>query len=397
MAVGDVDALDTAAAPPWYPMSLVGRACDPSTFADGVPSPWGRLHGWDFTVALSPEWWNTELDGRWGDWPSKVNRVEVVNETRFGLVLHVDDAWVAHVHPFPTGLDVSTLTLFEPWREALASAPILLPVAGMKRDRGDQVVVFPMHEVLSVESAAKRAREAVQSAGKVHAALVLHATPNTERRWNDRLKSMEEGLKATTLWRAPHTRHVVGLPATTPSLESMMERDGGLVVVPQPRALVDRLLAPAERRPGVWDVAMMEQRLSMMDLFAGTEARRAIYTAWGETVPSSWTSPSALSTVNGGAWIWRYEAILTMLAEARAFGLEDQLKRCDRWLLDVSRIQARLGELRTVHAARRLGVVAAAAGVIFGSGPVQLPFVIGSVVVALTAHVVHQRRTPPSF
>ena len=115
-------------------MSLVGRACDPSTFADGVPSPWGRLHGWDFTVALSPEWWNTEPDGRWGDWPSKVNRVEVVNETRFGLVLHVDDAWVAHVHPFPTGLDVSTLTLFKPWREALASAPILLPVAGMKSD-----------------------------------------------------------------------------------------------------------------------------------------------------------------------------------------------------------------------------------------------------------------------
>ena len=118
MAVGDVDAQDTAAAPPWYPMSLVGRACDPSTFADGVPSPWGRLHGWDFTVALTPEWWNTEPDGRWGDWPSKVNRVEVVNETRFGLVLHVAAAWVAHVHPFPTGLDVSTLTLFEPWREA---------------------------------------------------------------------------------------------------------------------------------------------------------------------------------------------------------------------------------------------------------------------------------------
>ena len=154
---------------------------------------------------------------------------------------------------------------------------------------------------------------------------------------------------------------------------------------------------PAERRPGVSDIAMMEQRLSMMDVFDGTEARRAFYQAWGETVPSSWTSPSSMSTVNGGVWIWRYEAMLLMLAEARAFGLREQAKRCDRWLLDVSRIQARLGELRTIHAVRRGGVLLAIAGLVIGSGPVQLPFVVGSALVALTAHVVHRRRTPPPF
>ncbi len=397
MSVLVADSEDTVPSPPWFPATLVDKVCDPSTFSDGVPSPWGRLHGWDFTVALSPEWWNTASEGQWGDWPGDVQRVVVVNETRFGLVLQLDDAWTVHVHPFPTGLDVSTLSLYEPWRTALASAPVLLPVAGMKNEQGDHVVVFPLHEVLPVEHVARRAREAVQSAGTVHAALWGHATPNTERRWNDRLKALEDGLKTTTLWRAPHTRHVVGLPTANVRVESMTERDGVLTVVPVPRSLVDRLLAPAERRPGVSDIAMMEQRLSMMDVFDGTEARRVFYQAWGETVPSSWTSPSSMSTVNGGVWIWRYEAMLLMLAEARAFGLREQAKRCDRWLLDVSRIQARLGELRTIHAVRRGGVLLAIAGLVIGSGPVQLPFVVGSALVALTAHVVHRRRTPPPF
>ena len=397
MAVFVAGSEDNGTAPPWFPKALVDRVCDPSTFGDGVPSPWGRLHGWDFTVALSAEWWNTQSDGQWGDWPGDVQRVEVVNETRFGLVLQLDDAWTAHVHPFPTGLDVSTLSLYEPWKMALASAPVLLPVAGMKKEQGDHIVIFPHHECLPVEQVAQRRHEAVQSAGTVHASLWSHATPNTERRWNDRLKSMEDRLKTTTLWRAPHTRHVVGLPATNVRLESMTERDGVLTVVPGPRSLVDRLLAPGERLPGVSDVAMMEQQLSLMDVFEGTEARRSFYGAWGETVPSSWTSSSSMSTVNGGVWIWRYEAILLMLAEARAYGLSDQVKRCDRWLLDVSRIQARLGELRTVHAVRRGGVFAAIAGVVFGSGPVQLPFVVGSALVALVAHVAYRQRTPPPF
>jgi hypothetical protein len=89
--------------------------------------------------------------------------------------------------------------------------------------------------------------------------------------------------------------------------------------------------------------------------------------------------------------------MLLMLAEARAYGLKKQAKQCDRWLFDVSRIQARLGELRTVHAVRRGGVLAALAAGIIGSGPVQIPFVLGSMGVALAAHLVHQRRMPPPF
>jgi hypothetical protein len=131
--------------------------------------------------------------------------------------------------------------------------------------------------------------------------------------------------------------------------------------------------------------------------FDSSDSREGFYRAWGEGVPSSWTSSASLSTVNGGVWIWRYEAMLLMLAEARAYGLKQQAKACDRWLFDVSRIQARLGELRTVHAVRRGGMWAAIAAALIGSGPAQIPFVLCSAGVALAAHLVHQRRMPPPF
>jgi hypothetical protein len=142
---------------------------------------------------------------------------------------------------------------------------------------------------------------------------------------------------------------------------------------------------------------MMEQRFSMNELFASTGSRQSFYEAWGTIVPSTWTSPGSLSTANGGVWIWRYHAMLLMLAEARAYGLAKQAKQCDRWLFDVSRIQARLGELRTVHALRKGGAWAAVAAAILGSGPIQIPFILGAVGVAVAAHVVHQRRMPPPF
>lgn len=398
MAASGDSFADSAVHPPWFPHALVDRACVPATFADGLPSPWGRIHGWDHTGALSPDWWNQEHDGRWGAWPDAIKSVEVVSESRLGLTVHLNGTWVAQLYPFQTGMDVSTLALFEPWTNALSSAPILLPVAGQKNEHGDQVAVFEMHTCLSTETVVERPHDLVRAAAGVHAALVAHATPNTERRWNERLKAIEDQLKTTTLWRAPHSKHVVGLPSTPFSLDGVVaDASGAMALIAQPRSLVDHLLAPSERLPGVSSIAMFEQRLSLVEGFDSPESREGFYRAWGDGVPSSWTSRSSLSTANGGVWIWRYEAMLLMLAEARAYGLKKQAKACDRWLFDVSRIQARLGELRTVHAVRRGGMWAAIAAALLGSGPIQIPFVLGSAGVALAAHFVHQRRMPPPF
>ena len=398
MAAAPKSLADAKEQPPWYPGALLEVPCDTSSFESGLPSPWGRVYGWSVIDALQPGWWQGPHEGIWGDWPTEVGHVEILSQGVSGITVLVDDAFVAHLYPFQTGKDVSNLALFEPWRTSLDGAPLLLPIAGMKNQHGDQIAVFPRHQAVEPSDAVPRAHELVNTLARIHAALVPHATPNTERRWNERLKAVEDQLKTTTLWRAPHTKHVVGLPPVNAHLGCFADVEGGgLVVVPQPRPLVDHLLAPEERLPGVATVAMLEQLLSLEDVFATTAERREFYERWGAVVPSGWTSPSTLSTANGGVWIWRYHAMLLMLAEAKAFGHKERVKQCDRWLFDVSRIQARLGELRTVHAVRRGGLWVAVIAAVFGSPAVQLPTVVGSLAVSLVAHTVHQRRMPPPF
>lgn len=398
MAAAPKSLADAKEQPPWYPGALLEVPCDTSSFESGLPSPWGRVYGWSVIDALQPGWWQGPHEGIWGDWPTEVGHVEILSQGVSGITVLVDDAFVAHLYPFQTGKDVSNLALFEPWRTSLDGAPLLLPIAGMKNQHGDQIAVFPRHQAVEPSDAVPRAHELVNTLARIHAALVPHATPNTERRWNERLKAVEDQLKTTTLWRAPHTKHVVGLPPVNAHLGCFADVEGGgLVVLPQPRPLVDHLLAPEERLPGVATVAMLEQLLSLEDVFATTAERREFYERWGAVVPSGWTSPSTLSTANGGVWIWRYHAMLLMLAEAKAFGHKERVKQCDRWLFDVSRIQARLGELRTVHAVRRGGLWVAVIAAVFGSPAVQLPTVVGSLAVSLVAHTVHQRRMPPPF
>ncbi len=391
------DEAEEASAPPWFPHALLDVPCEPSTFAAGLPSPWGRLHGWDYTVALSPAWWSTAKANAWGDWPAEVESVEVVGHTSSGVVVDLDEAWTAHLYPFPTGRELSTLALYPSWSEALSKAPLTMPLAGLHDENGDFVAVFPKHACLPAAALTERPQALADGLGRLQQTLVPHATPNTERRWNDRLKSLEDGLKTTTLWRASHTRHVVGLPTVEVRLDAVRETENGLQFVPQPRSVVDRLLAPAERLPGAAIAARMEQRLALMGAFEDVTQRRSFYEAWGANLPAGWTSPASVSTVNGGVWIWRYEAILLMLAEARAHGRADQAAQCDRWLLDVSRIQARLGELRTVHAVRNGAWYAAIAAALIGSGPMHLPVTLGAFAVGLAAHVVHRQRLPPPY
>ncbi|MEL0267308.1 MAG: hypothetical protein VW945_07410 [Candidatus Poseidoniales archaeon] len=397
MAGGASSSSNDEALPPWYPAALLDRPLEPSTLVSGLPSPWGRVHGWDYTAALSPNWWGSEANGRWGSWPNNVNAIEVIGQHRWGVEVHLNGEWVAHLYPFQTGRDVSALALHEPWARALADAPLVLPVAGQYNERGDCVAVFPMHTLRATAETVRQPVELAATAARVHAALAAESTPNTERRWNEQLKALEDKLKTTTLWRAPHTKHVVGLPSTNISMDGFADMNGSAVLIPFPRPLIDHLIAPDERLPGVANMAMMEQRLSLAAIFDDTTGRANFYRAWGDIVPDGWTSKASFSTVNGGVWIWRYHAMLLMLAEARAYGLSTQAQRCDRWLLDVSRIQARLGELRTVHAVRRGGALAAIAAALIGSGPVQVPFILGSAGVALAAHIVHQRRMPPSL
>ena len=138
--------------PPWFPSGLTDQAYDPSIFSEGLPSPWGRFYGWDWTAATSSTWWNQPSNATWGEWPSEVNNVHLLEHTRHSVIVDLDGQFIAHLFPFQTGYDVSTLALFQPWREALSNAPLLMPVGGMKLEGGDMAVIYPHHDYQPAQS-----------------------------------------------------------------------------------------------------------------------------------------------------------------------------------------------------------------------------------------------------
>ena len=139
-------------------------------FEAGLPSPWGRVHGWDHTAALFPAWWNTAPKGRWGAWPEAVTKVEVVAENRCGIIVHLNGAWVAHLYPFQTGRDVSALARHAPWAQLLSEGPVLLPVAGVT-DESFSVALIP-HTLAVTTLGIRQADDVVNVEGDVLAKYV---------------------------------------------------------------------------------------------------------------------------------------------------------------------------------------------------------------------------------
>lgn len=385
-----------AVVPPWFPAGLTDQAYDPATFSEGLPSPWGRFHGWDWTGAISPDWWNQPDTTTWGAWPSDVKAVDLLEHTRQSIIMDVDGQYIVHLFPFQTGHDLSTLALFQPWREALSEVPLLMPIGGMKHEGGDMVIIYPHHAYSPVDT--QQVPSLAKALGRIHTTLAPFATPNTERRWNERLKSIEGHLKTTTLWRAPHTKHVLGLPSVYLS-NLVLNGSSEPQLIPTSRPLMDHLLCADERLPGAAMMGRLEQRLALIGRFESSDERQGFYEAWAKQVPSSWSSPSSISTVNGGLWIWRYEAILLMLAEARAYGLDQQVKQCEGWLNDVSRIQARLGELRSMHGLRKTGLWGALATLVITWDAQNWSGLPGAVILTMLAmagigHLLYRRRLP---
>jgi len=339
--------------PPWYPSGLTSEALDPSNLELGRRTPWGRIWGWNYSEALDPSWWQNSPGSWWGVWPKNVGSVRIVAHTQNKIIVALGEDFIAHIYPLQTGSDVSTLVRYNPWGEILKNERVILPIGGLQNDNGDQVCMFPYHEVHTPQEVAQNLQSrnelhALGSAvGRLHSALKQEATPNTEWRWNARLKAIEGTLKTTTLWRAPHTKHVQGLPAFNISLDGILWGDD-VTLVPQPRPLVDHLLCESERMPAIATLAHLEQTIALRGGFSDSVPRASFYAGWEAKTPPTWGG-RFLRNLKGGVWIWRYEAILLELARARAFKQPEAESMCMGWLNDVSRIQAKLGVLRMTN------------------------------------------------
>jgi hypothetical protein len=333
--------------PAWWPSGIALSSIDEALSEGTVRTSFGKTTVWDFEPYLQPNLWNSSLEVgvQWGDWNFEVQTVEIQSVSKNGLVVTLNDAYTASILPFGVGDDVSRLYRYEPWNSALVGHSVLLPIAGWTVDGNDRILVYPRYELKPFDGQASTVMDLTRTIGGIHSALVGFSTPNTERRWNDRLKAIEDELKTKTMWRAPHANTTVGLPRLHLSIESLTEVDGVLNFVPMSRSLAEHLLCENDRLPSLATLMMLEHQWARRDGLS-EQQRQQLLETWGASVPVDWSSRAALSTVRGGAWVWRYHATLLELAQATAFAETSIKEDCQKWLRDVSRLQAHLGTLR---------------------------------------------------
>ena len=333
--------------PAWWPSGIALSSIDEALSEGTVRTSFGKTTVWDFEPYLQPNLWNSSLEVgvQWGDWNFEVQTVEIQSVSKNGLVVTLNDAYTASILPFGVGDDVSRLYRYEPWNSALVGHSVLLPIAGWTVDGNDRILVYPRYELKPFDGQTSTVMDLTRTVGGIHSALVGFSTPNTERRWNDRLKAIEDELKTKTMWRAPHANTTVGLPRLHLSIESLTEVDGVLNFVPMSRSLAEHLLCENDRLPSLATLMMLEHQWARREGLS-EQQRQQLLETWGASVPVDWSSRAALSTVRGGAWVWRYHATLLELAQATAFAETSIKEDCQKWLRDVSRLQAHLGTLR---------------------------------------------------
>ena len=333
--------------PAWWPSGIALSSIDEAVSEGTVRTSFGKTTVWDFEPYLQPNLWNSSLEAgvQWGDWNFEVQTVEVQSVTKNGLVVTLNQTYTASILPFGVGDDVSRLSRYEPWNSALVGHSVLLPSAGWTVDGNDRILIYPRFELKPFDGQTSTVMDLTRTIGGIHSALVGFSTPNTERRWNDRLKAIEDELKTKTMWRAPHANTTVGLPRLHLSIDSLTEVDGVLNFVPMSRSLTEHLLCENDRLPSLATLMMLEHQWARRDGLS-EQQRQQVLETWGTSVPVDWSSRAALSTVRGGAWVWRYHATLLELAQATAFAETSIKEDCQKWLRDVSRLQAHLGTLR---------------------------------------------------
>lgn len=326
----------------WWPRGLARGSIEDALSNQEIITKWGTLDCFDVTKTLEASWWNEQDSGCWGSFSElNVQSVQQIRQHGNLTLLQLNEAYSALVYSIPTSDSTSMLSRKSAWTKALDSSSVLLPIAGMTLNGNDAIVVFP-HFELTHDAEMKWISTEL---GKAQSSLEQFSTPNDQNRWNQRLKSVEDALRPNTLWRAPHTKHTVGLPALRIHPSWIGIRDGKTVLIPMNQRVSEHLLCGDERLPALAELIQMEGRWVEHNGYARDDIE-AMLGAWSSVTPSSWSSKKALSTVLGGAWIWRYYDVLFSYAEAVLYDDKKGLESSKAWLKDVTRLQAHLGVLR---------------------------------------------------
>jgi len=190
---------------PWWPSGIVTE--DSQDISSGrIQTVFGTLGTWGYQECLAPNWWQKPpKEGIiWGQWP-KVSEIEILHQDRKGYLLRINEKQIARVVPFNLGNDLSRLMHYSPWNDALKGLMITLPSMVYHVENNDRIIVYNCSDV-AINTEDFDSDKLAANLGTIHSALHDFATPNTERRWNERLKDIESELKVTTLWRGPYLK-----------------------------------------------------------------------------------------------------------------------------------------------------------------------------------------------
>ena len=237
--------------PAWWPSGIAQQSME-EALADGqLRTALGRVQLWNYADALDTAWWHSPPGNgvQWGKWPTDVVRIEPSTEDTYGLTLLLNEDYVVRICPLLVGEDVSRMARYEPWNTSVSALNLLLPIGGWTAGGHDRVLIYSRYDRAPFEPDSEQVHSLVASMAQVHTALEPHATPNTERLWNERLKAMEDVLKPHTLWRAPHTTSTVGLPPIELNVEHLATSEKGPMWIALPRSLHDHLVCKPERLP----------------------------------------------------------------------------------------------------------------------------------------------------
>jgi hypothetical protein len=303
---------------PWWPAAIV-RSHQQGTLS----TLWGSADYWWDEGVLSARWWN-DFSDYWGEWPTNVESVVVLAEDQRGFLLDLG-THVARVCPIPSGEHISRLSRSPPLKSVLEQY-MLLAVGGWSVD-GDRILIFPHHDISSQPcdgGLLYDIHHALRSAGL--------SAPNMERSWNDRLNNIEAKLKSNTLWRAPHSKHMLAVVRLGVERTNFVFYNDRIVIRSEPISITEYLMDDGDRLPHLRDLAMIESENTLRQWLAKEEKNKV---------------RNLFKTSTGGLALLRYDVTLCRLAEATAFGLEQMISPLREHLATVDRVQARLGLMRT--------------------------------------------------
>lgn len=381
----------------WWPQGIALSSIDEALELGQVKTKWGVVSCWDVDQCRSQEWWNQSHEGAWGEFPSiNPSIIETLRKEGNATVFRLDEAYIAIAYSIPTSNRTSSLQRVSSLKSALESSKLLMPLGGLLHDGNDALVVFPNAEFIEATP-----EWLGQTLGEIQGKLAPLSSPNDQKRWNQRLKDLEDELKPNTLWRAPHASSTVGIPAVRIHPNWIVTAEEQQYALPLNQTVSEMLLCGTERLPGIAEFIQLEGRLVEEKEYT-KEQIQVLFNHWKREVPNAWSSRKALSTVLGGAWIWRYYDVLVVHAESVLYENQPRYESAQKWLKDVSRLQAHLGVLRIWKSGVWVGittmVVAYYAWQLGSASAVEsIGLAALGAVASLASNLLYWRKDPPAF